>query len=130
MLMPVTNSTKIRIGTVDLCPCTGDWDADTKTLEILGVPENCPKTLEYRSSLQKVNADALVSYYFNNTKGSQYRNLSQIVRPCDGEDRWILTCAYQTQGSQDEPVIFKGHVFDVTEGILLSQKKNILFFDI
>ena len=108
-----------RVGTYMTDIKTGLWQGSTILDDIFGIDKTFIKTIDnWNTLVAPEDRQALIDDYHQVIKGrndKKFKHDYQVIRPCDGQRRWVTALGELTYDTEGKPVILRGTIQDITE---------------
>ncbi|MFO7447108.1 MAG: PAS domain S-box protein [Ignavibacteriaceae bacterium] len=115
-----------HVGSYKFSLQTGNWESSETLDDIFGIDEKYPRNIDgqnkllhpaYRDKLNLLIIDVL------RKKRSRFETEYKIIRPNDGQVRWVLSKADVELDREGKPVSIISAIQDITERVLHEQEK-------
>jgi len=106
------------LGSYQLDIQTGVWTSSTILDEIFGIGAEYPHDLDgWIGLIHPEDRPAMTDYFYNDVagKGTPFNREYRIVRPLDGEERWVHGLGRLDFGPDGHPIRMSGVIKDTTE---------------
>jgi PAS domain S-box-containing protein len=106
-----------RVGTYAIDINTGVWQSSAVLDDILGINADFQKTLPNWNALVVPEFQDYVTDYYRHVIASdgKYKQQYQIIRPIDGQTRWIEALGEFACNDEGKPVFLRGTIQDVND---------------
>jgi PAS domain S-box-containing protein len=97
---------------------SGKWSATETLDDIFGIPSSYPRTVEsWVEILSPEDREPMTEYFLNHVlKGrNRFDREYRIVRPSDGEERWVFGMGELEFDDDGRPITMIGTIQDITE---------------
>ena len=111
---------------------TGVWQASPALLQIFGIDSSFVTNIENWGKLMAPGYEKkMLDYYQAVVQGDGKFNMDyEIIRPCDGQTRWVAALGRFIYDADGTPAFLKGTIQDITERKLAEQQiRKLAFFD-
>jgi diguanylate cyclase (GGDEF)-like protein/PAS domain S-box-containing protein len=111
---------------------TGIWQASPALEKIFGIDASFVTNIENWGKLMAPGYEQkMLDYYQSVVQGDGTFNMDyEIVRPCDGQTRWVAALGRFVYDADGTPAFLKGTIQDITERKLAEQQiRKLAFFD-
>ncbi len=114
-----------RIGSYSLDIRTGLWKSSEVLDEILGIGPDFKRDIEgWAELIHPDHRQQMLEYYRQEVLGQRkpFDREYMIIRPSDGQRRWVLGRGSLTLNESGEPVVMTGTIQDVTDRRLMEEQ--------
>ncbi len=111
---------------------TGVWQASPALEQIFGIDASFVTNIENWGKLMAPGYEKkMLDYYQSVVQGDGKFNMDyEIIRPCDGQTRWVAALGRFIYDADGTPAFLKGTIQDITERKLAEQQiRKLAFFD-
>ena len=111
---------------------TGVWKASPALEQIFGIDSSFVTNIENWGKLMAPGYEKkMLDYYQSVVQGDGKFNMDyEIIRPCDGQTRWVAALGQFIYDADGTPAFLKGTIQDITERKLAEQQiRKLAFFD-